>query len=130
MQVEMYLGGVLVKAGGDLVLGLLQCHGVGVIDLLDNRVVAPAVRRAGPRELVGGLDSEARAVESRVERDVARRDRTGRRVRERLAEGEILEEVARIGLGRGHRALMRSMASAMATVRAAISARSSSTMRP
>ncbi len=73
MQVEVHLGRVLVEPGGDLVLGLLQRHGVGVVDLLADGVVAPAMRRAGEREVV------ARHVELRHGLPEAAPDRRARR---------------------------------------------------
>jgi len=45
--VEMHLRGVLVEAGRELVLGLLDGHRVDVVDLFANLVVAPAVAAAG-----------------------------------------------------------------------------------
>ena len=50
--VEVHLGGVLVEPGGDLVLGLLQRHGVDVVDLLADARSRPsdaARRRARSR---------------------------------------------------------------------------------
>ena len=54
--------------------------------------------RAG--EGLGALHGEARPVERRIKRDVAGRERARRRVAERLAEAEVLEEPAGGGLGR------------------------------
>src|SRR5262245_23164596 len=84
----------------------------------------------------GRLHGEAGAIKAMVKRDIADRDRAWGRVFENLPDPEVLEEVAGIGLGGGglvgcHRVAPRAkMASAMATVRAAILAWSSSTMRP
>ena len=58
--VEMHLGGVLIEAGRDLMLGLLDRDAVDMVDPLARGVIAPAVRRAGEREVVGG-DVERRA---------------------------------------------------------------------
>ena len=70
--VEMHLGGVLVEAGRDLVLGLLDGDAVDMVDALARRVVAPAMGRAGEREIVGGgVDLRAGGAE------LGRRDRRG-----------------------------------------------------
>ena len=50
--VEMHLGGVLPQARGEHVLGLLDGHPVDVVDLLSDRVIAPAVRLSGEGEII------------------------------------------------------------------------------
>ena len=63
----------------------------------------PVVERTGrvadrAREGLARLHREARAVERGVERGVPLRHGAGRRVADRLAEREILEEAAPVGL--------------------------------
>ena len=50
--VEMHLGGVLIETRRDLVLGLLERHAVDMVDFLAHLVVAPAIGRAGKREII------------------------------------------------------------------------------
>ena len=50
--VEMHLRGVLVEARRDLVLGLFDGHAVDVVDPFALGVVAPAIGRAGERDVV------------------------------------------------------------------------------
>src|SRR5262249_5526581 len=80
-------------------------------------------------ELVGGLNGKARSIEAVVDGDIARRQGARRRVLQDLPNAKVLEEIAGIGLGH-HDPPILSIASAMATVRGAISAWRSSTMRP
>ena len=54
--VEMHLGGVLVEAGREHVLGFLDRHAVDMVDLLADRIIAEAMRRAGEREIVGAFE--------------------------------------------------------------------------
>ena len=69
-------------------------HDVEHQQVVDRRPLEP--ERA--RELVGGMKGEAAAGEADIERDVALRHGARRRVPDLLAEPEILEEVAGIGL--------------------------------
>src|SRR5262249_43907026 len=106
-------------------------HGLAEHRMEHDQVVDRGARVAdGARERVGGLHGEARAVEAVVDGDVARRQRTRRGVLQHLAQGKIRKEADEVGLGCAHAGLMRSMTSAMATVRRAMSACNSSTMRP
>src|SRR6185436_4490275 len=82
------------------------------------------------RELVGRLHSKARAIEAVVDGDIARGDGARRGMLQDLPDGEVLEIVTGVRLGSGHFDPMASIASAMPTVRRAISACSSSTIRP
>ncbi len=79
-------------------------HRLAEDDMEGEQVVDRARRIAdGAREGLGALGREARPVEGGIERGVARVQRARRRVADRLAEPEILEEAARRGLGRRHR---------------------------
>ena len=71
--VEMHLGRVLVEARRDLVLGFLDGDAVDMVDALARRIVAPAMRRAGEGEIVGG-DVDLRAGGA----ELAGRDAAGR----------------------------------------------------
>ena len=72
VKVEMHLGGVLVEARRDLVLGFFDGDAVDMVDALARRVVAPAIGRTGEREIVGGrVDRRAGGAE------LGRRDRRG-----------------------------------------------------
>ena len=51
MLIEMHPRGVLEQAGGELMLGLLDGLAVDMIDLVADRVIAPAPGRAGERVL-------------------------------------------------------------------------------
>ena len=63
-QVEMDLGGILIEAGRDLVLGFLDGDAVDVVDALARSVVAPAMGRTGEGKIVRGrVDLRARGAE-------------------------------------------------------------------
>src|SRR5262249_34323057 len=79
-------------------------------------------------ECIRGLHRKARAKQPVVECDIAGRHGARRRVLDHLAEAEVFEEMAGAF---AHRAqALAAIASASATVRRAISACSSSTIRP
>jgi hypothetical protein len=52
--VEVDLGGVLVEPRCDLVLGLFDCEGVDMVDLLADLVVFESKGRSGEDEIVFG----------------------------------------------------------------------------
>ena len=77
-------------------------HRLAEHDVEGEQVVDRARRIADrPGEGLGALRREARPVERRIERGVADVERARRRVADRLADAEILEEAAGGGLGRG-----------------------------
>src|SRR5262249_49914131 len=106
-------------------------HGLAEDRVKHQQIVDRCTRIADGRgKWFATLHRKARAVESQVERNVSGRDGARRCVRQQLSDREILEVVAAPGLVLGHWLLAWAMAAAMARVRRAISACSSSTMRP
>src|SRR3546814_17549758 len=65
-------------------------------DLVDRRIAQADL----VGEAVGRLHREARAVQRLVQRDIAGGDGARRGMADFLVEAEVLEEIARIGLGR------------------------------
>ena len=81
--VEMHLRGVLEQARRDLMLCLFDRHAVDVIDLLANRIVGPAMGRAGESEIIGRAVDRRTGGAERIEADRGRqrwrdRRRSGR----------------------------------------------------
>ncbi len=75
----MHLRGVLVQAGGELVLGFLDGHAVDMVDLLANLVIAPAMAAPGERVVIAPRRSGGRPaqVAGSPPRELAARGRAG-----------------------------------------------------
>ena len=111
-NVATYLRADLIKDGARVVMTRKNNHGIG-----------PCVNRRarisdGGREGIRGLHREARTEQRVVERDVADRHSAWRCVRDGLAEPEVLEEIAGVGLGHGSSACGLSPAHHSSTARA------------
>ena len=87
--VEVHLGGVLVEARRGLMLGFLERHAIDMVDLFAGLIVAPAVRRAGKRQIV------FRHVErSGRPRQVLRIDAVGKLRHDRFGRRRVLVALA------------------------------------